>query len=34
VPALRSLLDDLGHPALLAVDCIASLGCDEYHMDA
>jgi alanine-glyoxylate transaminase/serine-glyoxylate transaminase/serine-pyruvate transaminase len=34
VPALRSLLDALGHPALLAVDCIASLGCDEYHMDA
>lgn len=33
VPALRRLLDDTGHPALLAVDCIASLGCDEYRMD-
>jgi alanine-glyoxylate transaminase / serine-glyoxylate transaminase / serine-pyruvate transaminase len=33
IPALRRLLDDLGHPALLAVDCIASLGCDEYRMD-
>jgi alanine-glyoxylate transaminase/serine-glyoxylate transaminase/serine-pyruvate transaminase len=33
VPALRALLDAMGHPALLAVDCIASLGCDEYHMD-
>lgn len=33
IPTLRRLLDDLGHPALLAVDCIASLGCDEYRMD-
>ena len=33
IPALRRLLDDTGHPALLAVDCIASLGCDEYRMD-
>lgn len=33
IPALRRVLDDLGHPALLAVDCIASLGCDEYRMD-
>ncbi|MFN3970899.1 MAG: pyridoxal-phosphate-dependent aminotransferase family protein [Gemmobacter sp.] len=33
IPALRRLLDSLGHPALLAVDCIASLGCDEYRMD-
>lgn len=33
IAALRRLLDDLGHPALLAVDCIASLGCDEYRMD-
>jgi alanine-glyoxylate transaminase/serine-glyoxylate transaminase/serine-pyruvate transaminase len=33
VPALRALLDDVGHPALLAVDAIASLACDEYHMD-
>ena len=34
IPALRALMTALGHPALLAVDCIASLGCDEYHMDA
>lgn len=33
VAAVRQLLDTLGHPALLAVDCIASLGCDEYRMD-
>lgn len=33
VLALRRLLDDLGHPALLAVDCIASMGCDEFRMD-
>jgi alanine-glyoxylate transaminase / serine-glyoxylate transaminase / serine-pyruvate transaminase len=31
---LREVLDAVGHPALLAVDCIASLGCDEYRMDA
>jgi alanine-glyoxylate transaminase/serine-glyoxylate transaminase/serine-pyruvate transaminase len=31
---LRQLLDDTVHPALLAVDCIASLGCDAFHMDA
>ena len=34
IPALRALMTALNHPALLAVDCIASLGCDEYHMDA
>ncbi len=34
VAALRGVLDAVGHPALLAIDCIASLGCDEYHMDA
>lgn len=32
--ALRDLLDALGHPALLAVDAIASLGCDPLRMDA
>ena len=31
---LRAAMDAAGHPALLAVDCVASLGCDEYHMDA
>ena len=34
VPALRALLDDLGHPALLMADCIASMGCDRFEMDA
>jgi alanine-glyoxylate transaminase / serine-glyoxylate transaminase / serine-pyruvate transaminase len=30
---LRGLLDDLGHPALLMADCVASLGCDRFEMD-
>ncbi len=34
IPALRAAMDSAGHPALLAVDCIASLGCDEFRMDA
>ncbi len=34
IPALRALLDDLGHPALLLADCIASLGCERFEMDA
>jgi alanine-glyoxylate transaminase/serine-glyoxylate transaminase/serine-pyruvate transaminase len=34
VPALRALLDETGHPALLMADCIASLGCDRFEMDA
>jgi alanine-glyoxylate transaminase / serine-glyoxylate transaminase / serine-pyruvate transaminase len=34
IKALRAAIDAAGHDALLAVDCIASLGCDEYHMDA
>jgi alanine-glyoxylate transaminase/serine-glyoxylate transaminase/serine-pyruvate transaminase len=33
IPALRAALDAAGHPALLAVDCIATLGCDEFRMD-
>ncbi|HRK42205.1 MAG TPA: aminotransferase class V-fold PLP-dependent enzyme [Gemmobacter sp.] len=33
IVALRSLLDTLGHPALLAVDAIASMGCDALRMD-
>lgn len=33
IAALRAVMDVVGHPALLAVDCIASLGCDEYRMD-
>ena len=34
VPALRALMDEIGHPALLMADCIASLGCDRFEMDA
>ncbi|WP_370402197.1 pyridoxal-phosphate-dependent aminotransferase family protein [Sulfitobacter sp. JB4-11] len=34
IPGLRAVLDDLGHPALLMADCIASLGCDRFEMDA
>ncbi len=33
IPALRRAIDAAGHEALLAVDCIASMGCDEYRMD-
>lgn len=33
IPALRAVMTAAGHPALLAVDCIASFGCDEYRMD-
>ena len=34
VVALRGALDAAGHPALLAVDSIACLGCDRMEMDA
>ncbi|WP_116132241.1 alanine--glyoxylate aminotransferase family protein [Tropicimonas sp. IMCC34043] len=34
IAGLRALLDRLGHPALLMVDCVASLGADEFRMDA
>lgn len=34
VAAVRRALDAAGSSALLMVDCIASMGCDEYHMDA
>jgi len=33
VAGLRRVLDDLGHPALLMVDSIASLACDTFRMD-
>ena len=33
IPAMRAAMDAAGHPALLAVDCIASLGCNEFRMD-
>ncbi len=34
IAAIRAVIDRVGHPALLAVDCIASLGCDRFEMDA
>ncbi|TCP44064.1 pyridoxal-phosphate-dependent aminotransferase family protein [Rhodovulum marinum] len=34
VAAVRAALDASGHPALLLVDCIASLACDRFEMDA
>ncbi|WP_424970616.1 pyridoxal-phosphate-dependent aminotransferase family protein [Dinoroseobacter sp. S76] len=34
IPALRKVMDATGHPALLMVDCIACLACDDFHMDA
>ena len=34
IRALRDVLDAEGHPALLMADCIASLGCDRFEMDA
>lgn len=33
IPALRAAIDVAGHPALLAVDAVASLGCDPMLMD-
>lgn len=33
ISAIRAAIDATGHPALLAVDAIASLGCDEMRMD-
>ncbi|MBV7377975.1 pyridoxal-phosphate-dependent aminotransferase family protein [Maritimibacter dapengensis] len=34
IAALRAAIDAAGHDALLMVDCIASLGCDLFEMDA
>ena len=34
IAALRVAMDGEGHPALLMADCIASLGCDRFEMDA
>lgn len=34
VAAVRAAIDEAGHPALLALDCVASLGCDPVEMDA
>lgn len=33
IGGLRAAIDRAGHPALLGVDCIASMGCDEFRMD-
>lgn len=33
IAAIRKLMDDLGHPGLLMVDCIATLGCDEFRTE-
>jgi len=34
VAVVRAAMDAAGHPALLMVDCIASMGCDRFEMDA
>ena len=34
IAALRAAIDKTGHPALLMIDCMASLGCDRFEMDA
>lgn len=34
IAALRAAIDAAGHPALLMADCVASLGCDRFEMDA
>lgn len=33
IPRLRAALDAANHPALLMIDCIASLGCERFEMD-
>ena len=34
IPAIRKAIDAAKHPALLMVDCVASLGCMPFAMDA
>lgn len=34
IAGLRATIDRARHPALLMADCIASLGCDRFEMDA
>ena len=34
IPAIRGAIDAAGHPAMLFVDCIASMGCERFEMDA
>ena len=33
IPAIRRAIDSVRHPALLMVDCVASLGCMPFEMD-
>lgn len=33
VNGIRAAIDAAGHGALLMCDCIAAMGCDEFHMD-
>ncbi|MCI0545869.1 MAG: aminotransferase class V-fold PLP-dependent enzyme [Candidatus Rokubacteria bacterium] len=34
IPAIRAAMEAARHPALLMVDCVASLGCMPFEMDA
>ncbi|PIE13193.1 MAG: aminotransferase [Rhodobacterales bacterium] len=34
IAGIRAAMDAVGHKALLLADCIASLGCDRFEMDA
>ena len=34
VAGIRAVLDRSDHPALLMADCIATMGCEEFRMDA
>ena len=34
IPAIRAAIDAADHPALFMVDCIASMGCERFEMDA
>ena len=34
IAGMRRVMNEVGHPALLMADCVASLGCDVFEMDA
>ena len=34
IAGVRQAMDAAGHPAVLMADCIASMGCDRFEMDA
>ncbi len=34
IASVRAVLDGVNHPAILVADCIASLACDRFEMDA